>query len=252
MQPFTAATLLVSALKEQDLGALRIACQAQPWEFVEKEIIRSGIRQGFSCHPCHLLSHLLSEAKKKRDGSVDLLRKSVAQSISIMVGSGYRPSEQSLVELAGEDLAATTYMVRALKKENALSPGILHRLLKKPDRGVNVAKAFLQSGVDANELCNMGSTPLHALWKDFASASALFKYRKASVFETTKILLAGGARLDIPDQNGTTVEKIARECEKNGLEFPGGGFDEWVSGLAAQSLEKKTMQAPSSPRSRRI
>lgn len=255
IKPRVAAQLMMIALKEDDEGALLIACQSNPWEYIERKVDWRSTDKEPSYSPVSVLEKRIANAKSLRDGSIDGVRKLVKKRISTLVRHGYRPARSAITELAEADGACFSWLMKSLRKENAFPSFLLLDHIK--ERGsIDFIKKALRAGVDPNEVDDAGNTALHLLWgladsRDLRPGSDTHRYWASRLWGVSEVMMLSGARIDIETLAGVETKTLIKQSMRFGLECPGASFDEWVAKIESGRLALQTVKvADPAPRQR--
>lgn len=254
--PRVAVQLMMIALKEDDEAALLIACQSNPWEYIERKLDWRKTNKEPSYSPVSVWKYQIENAKSLRDGSIDSVRKLIKKRISMLVGHGYRPDRSALTKLAEADGACFSWLMKSLRKENAWPSLLIVDHIR--ERGsVDFIKKALRAGVDPNEADDIGNTALHLLWGlvesgDLRPGSDAQRYWASRLWGISEVMMMSGARIDMKTLAGVEVEMLIKQCMRFGLECPCESLDEWVSTVESSKLALQTVKvADPAPRPKR-
>lgn len=255
MRPKTAALMLQLAIDENDEAAVRIACQHDPWQFVDIEVTDYSLK----VWPINMVIKNLKRAISDRNGSLDRVRKESAQCLTAMVQMGYYPKLEALQKLCAQDKFVFIRVLREVAKTgNQAYANIFHRVAEGDGSSDydppphETVKLFLSMKRDPNEVDQDGNTFLHSMWKSVNTMSLnslkVFHYTGARLaWQNTKILLDAGAAPWFENHLGQSVIGIIRSAAQRGMVIPPEG-EVMLAEAEARWLDVSSEKAPAHKR----
>lgn len=239
MKPETAAKLFTLALVNDDLDAMAVACQHQPW-----------LKVGALSNPLLHVAQQIQDARRDRKLRVADTRARLLPFLDLMARHGYSPTGPALVGLAEVDatlMGAFARVAYDFSDEHRAHALILHRMMGARKMQAAWIKPLLAAGFEINRQDRSGDTPAHCMVDAMLRVARKNANTKELGLELVQAMLDQGANFSIP--NAARLTPADGIIELSGtIATP--QHRQTLSHIVAQLMQAKTQKAahqPSSP-----